>query len=88
MFFKPINGIVGIYQVTSEVFEDNSDIWGKNEYTIRVKIASTQNLLANEKNPVPLSCMFGNVTINGDFSVEPLLKNIWIIKLAPKQFEE
>jgi predicted RNA-binding protein len=27
---KPLNGIVSICKVTSEIFEDNQDIWGKN----------------------------------------------------------
>lgn len=29
---KPINGIVAIGEVTSQMFEDYQDVWGKNRY--------------------------------------------------------
>ena len=86
MFFKPINGIVGVYEVTSALYEENSDIWGKDEYTLRVKINPIQNLMVGEKKALPLSSIFGNVTINKEFSVEPFIKNIWIVKLSPRRF--
>lgn len=85
--FRPVNGIVGVYEVTSALYEENSDIWGKDEYTLRVKITPIQNLIVGEKKSIPLSSIFGNVTINKEFSVEPFLKNIWIAKLSPWQFE-
>jgi len=32
---KPVNGIIEICKVASEVYENHSDIWGKNRYPLQ-----------------------------------------------------
>lgn len=83
---KPINGIVAVCQVTSEVYEDGQNIWGKDRYPLRMKIEFIQGLLRDENNPVPLSCFFGK-TANNEFEIEPFLKNVWITKITKEQYE-
>jgi len=57
--FKPINGIIAVYRVTPEVYEDRQDIWGKDRYPLRVRIELVPNLQRDESNPIPLSSFFG-----------------------------
>jgi len=83
---KPINGIVAVCKVASEVYEDGQNIWGKDRYPLRMKIEFIQGLLRDENNPVPLSYFFGK-TANNEFQIEPYLKNVWITKVAKEQYE-
>jgi len=83
---KPINGIVAVGTVASEVYEDHKDIWGKDRYPLRVRIEFVSNLQRDESNPIPLSSFFGN-TSNKEFKVEPYLKNIWITKVSKEQYQ-
>lgn len=81
---KPINGIVSICQVTSEVFEDSEEIWGKNRYPFRVRIESLPNLVINDNNPIPISSLFQQKS--NEIEIEPYLKNVWITKISKKQY--
>jgi len=84
--FKPLNGIVAACKVTSEVYEDNQNIWGKARYPLRVRIEFVPNFLRDESNPIPLSSFFGNPS-NKEVKVEPYLKNIWITKVTQEQYQ-
>lgn len=84
---KPINGIVAVCRVTSRVYEDNKDIWGKDRYPLRVKIEFIQNLLTDESTPIPISRFFGENAHN-EFKIEPYLKNVWITKLTKEQYNK
>jgi len=83
---KPINGVVAVCKVTSEIYEDYKDIWGRDRYPLRVKIEFVPNLLRNEHNPVPLSSFLGGASGN-EVKIEPYLKNVWITKVAKEQYE-
>jgi predicted RNA-binding protein len=77
--------IVSIYSVTTTLYEDNSDIWGKYRYPLRVRIKpiNGQNLRTNFS--IPLSSIYGGNS-NSDFIIEPFLKNIWIVKMENNQY--
>jgi hypothetical protein len=83
---KPINGIVALGEVESTVFEDYKNIWGKNRYPLRVKIKFIQAFPANEKNPIPLSLLLGEVEKQEGLVIEPYLKNIWLTKISENQY--
>jgi len=81
---KPINGIVAIAKVTSQMFEDYQNIWGKNRYPLRVNIKILQQYLENENGYIPLSALIG--AKNSEIEIEPYLRNIWITKITKKQY--
>jgi len=83
---KPINGIVAVCRVTSEVYEDHQDIWGKDRYPLRVRIEFVPNFQRDESNPIPISFFFGKPS-NKEVKVEPYLKNIWITKVSQEQYQ-
>lgn len=83
---KPVNGIIAACRVTSEVYEDYKDIWGKDRYPLRVRIDFLPNFQRDENNPIPLSSFFGKTT-NKEVKVEPYLRNIWITKVSQDQFQ-
>lgn len=83
---KPINGIIAVCKVTSEVYEDLQDIWGKNRYPLRVRIELLPNFLRDESKPIPISSFFGK-TSNKEVKVEPYLKNIWVTKVSREQYQ-
>ncbi|MEM3765830.1 MAG: EVE domain-containing protein [Candidatus Bathyarchaeia archaeon] len=83
---KPINGIVAVCKIESQVFEDYTDIWGKDRYPLRVKIKFIQDLTADGKKPVPLSLLFREMKTPGEMVIEPYLKNVWITKISKRQF--
>jgi len=80
-----IKRIVAVYSVTTTMYEDNSDIWGKYRYPLRVriKLITGQSLRANFS--IPLSSIYGGNS-NSDFIIEPFLKNIWIVKMESNQY--
>lgn len=84
---KPINGIVAICRVKSEVFENHRDIWGKGRYPFRVKIEFISNLTRNESKPIPLSFFFGEINDKEGIKVEPYLRNVWITKISNEQYK-
>jgi hypothetical protein len=84
---KPINGIVAVCRVTSRVYEDRKDIWGKDRYPLRVKIEFIQSLLIDKSTPIPISHFFDESTHN-EFKIEPYLKNVWITKLTKEQYDK
>lgn len=84
--FKPVNGIVAVCKVVSEVYEDYEDIWGKNRYPLRVRIDFIPGKQREESNPVPLCLLFG-CRPKGEISVEPYLKNVWITDVTNEQYQ-
>jgi hypothetical protein len=83
---KPINGIIAACKVTSQVYEDYEDIWGKDRYPLRVRIEFLPNFQRNENNPIPISAIFGKPS-KKEVKVEPYLKNIWITKVTQEQYQ-
>lgn len=84
---KPVNGVVAICRVKSEVFEDHQDIWGMNRYPFRVKIESIPHFTRNENQPIRLSSFFGKIDREEGIRIEPYLKNVWITRIPEKQYE-
>jgi len=83
---KPINGIVAVCKVTSPMFEDHQDIWGKNRYPLRVRIEILHERNGNINKPVPLSILFGKAN-NSEIEIEPYLGNVWITKITETQYK-
>ena len=83
---KPVNGIVAMGTVTSNVFEDYSDIWGTNRYPLRIKIEISDSHTRDEHNPVPISALMGS-TEKPEVEIEPYLRNVWIVKITEKQYK-
>jgi len=84
---KPVNGIIAICKVTSEVYENYTDIWGKNRYPLRVKIEFIPNFIRNENTAIPISLFFYKAEDSDEIRIEPYFKNVWIIKITQKQFK-
>lgn len=85
---KPINGIVAICKVVSNVFEDHNDVWGKTRYPFRVRIELIPGLVTKEDKTAPLSLLFGKVDIEKGIRIEPYLKNVWITRISEKNFRK
>lgn len=83
--FRPVNGIVGKAKVSSELFEDNQDLWGKDLYRFRVKVEVLDDLLLRKMQPFKLSYFFDNIVINKEITVEPYLRNVTMIKTSDDQ---
>ena len=81
---KPVNGIVAIGKVVSEVYRDGSDIYEGKNYPLRIKIDFDSTLKIREHNPIPLNTIFGN--ISEEFSIEPYL-NIVLAPITKGQYE-
>lgn len=85
--FKPINGIVAMCKVKSNVFEDYEDIWGRDRYPFRVKVEFIPELTRNEDEPIPLCSFLGRIDDEKGIRIEPYLKNQWITHVSDKQYE-
>jgi len=83
---KPINGIVSVCKVTSEVFENHQDIWGRGRYPFRVKIEFIQHFTRNKEKPIPLSSVCGKINSQRGIIIEPYLKNVWITRISKNQY--
>lgn len=84
---KPVNGIIAMCKVASEVYENHSDIWGKNRYPLRVKIEFIPNFTRDKNTPIPISLLFYNAKGSDEIKIEPYLKNVWITKITQKQYK-
>lgn len=84
---KPINGIIAICKVASEVYENHSNIWGKNRYPLRVKIEFIPNCIRDKNTPIPISQLFYKAKGSDEITIEPYLKNVWITKITQKQYK-
>ena len=84
---KPVNGIIAICKVTSEVYEDQSNIWGINRYPLRVKIEFIPNLTRDESTTIPISALFYEAKGSDEIKIEPYLKNIWLVKITHEQYK-
>ena len=82
---SPVNGIVAIGKVTSQMFEDNRDIWGKTRYPLRVNIEIPCEHLRHDNKPIPLSALIG--ARSSEIQIEPYLRNVWITKITKKQYQ-
>ena len=85
---KPVNGIVAVCEVISEVYEDYQDIWGKMKYPIRLKVRFIPELMINEKEPIPLSCLFYDTHESDNIVIAPYIKGVYITKITSEQFEK
>ena len=52
--FKPVNGIVAIYKVVSDPFEDHEEIWGRERYPYRVRLEPIHDFVEVIREPIPL----------------------------------
>jgi hypothetical protein len=82
--FRTKNGIAGKGRVMSKLFVDNQNIWGKDMYPYRVKVEILNDLLAEKKQPIPISCLFDNV-IDQEITIEPYLRNLSIVRISENQ---
>ncbi|MEM3640877.1 MAG: EVE domain-containing protein [Candidatus Bathyarchaeia archaeon] len=85
---KPINGIVAVCEVTSEVYEDYENIWGKMKYPLRLKVRFIPELTIHEKESIPLSCLFYTVYGSDNVIIEPYIKGTYITPITSEQFEK
>jgi len=85
--FKPINGILSICKVTSDIFEDHQDIWGKNRYPFRVKIELIPKFMRDKNQPIPISLLFYKSKSSDEVKIEPYLRNVWITEITQKQYK-
>jgi predicted RNA-binding protein len=82
---RPVNGIVGVFRVASEVYEDNQDIWGPLKYPLRVRLEASPAFRVAIGNPIPISSLFG-YNNKADVVIEPCLKEVSLVKLSKGQF--
>lgn len=75
----PVKGIVAVYDVVSTVYEDHSDIWGKERYPLRLRIEPVCRL-EKGKSPIPLSYVFGGNS-QTNLVIEPFFKGVWIVRM-------
>jgi hypothetical protein len=73
-------------RVVSEIYVDNSDIWGKDRYPIRVRIKIDSDKIRTKRNAIPLDTLYGT-NPNSEFTISPFLKNTWIAPISIKQHE-
>jgi len=73
-------------KVVSEVYEDHTDIWGRNRYPLRVKIQLIPNLTRDMNSPIPISLLLREANSTDEIQIEPFLKNIWITKVTEEQY--
>lgn len=83
---KPIDGIVALCKIKSEVFENHQDIWGKGRYPFRVKIELIPEFSRNESDPIPLGSFLGRIDREKGIRIEPFLKSVWITRISHKQY--
>lgn len=84
--FKPVNGIVAVGRVVSDVYEDHTDIWGRDRYPLRVRIEIVPGLQRDEIKPIPLSTLVSNYS-DSELLIEPYLKDVWLAAISTKQYE-
>lgn len=82
---KPKKGIISTCKVTSTIFEDHQNIWGRDRYPLRVRIHILREFPGNGSELVPLSAIFG-APENSDIEIEPHLRNVWIVKITKNQY--
>jgi hypothetical protein len=82
---KPVNGVVAVAKVISNVYKDYEDVWGKARYPLRVKLEFVQQLCRDESNPISIGSFLGRIR-DGEIKIEPYLKNVWISKLSEGQY--
>lgn len=83
---KPINGIVAIYKVVSDIFEDSKDIWGRNRYPYRIRIKPIPEFHRDDGKAIPLYHIYGSFNEKKGIIIEPFLKGVLLVKLNNDQF--
>lgn len=83
---RPANVIVAIYNIVSELHEENQDIWGQDRYPLRVNLKILHDFVKEGYQPQPLSCIYGGNS-QSTFSIEPFFKNVWITKVGENQYQ-
>jgi len=85
---KPGGGIVALCNVTSEVFESHSDVWGSDQYPLRVKLEFLPDFSMLERDPIPLALLFGDTDNTSEVVVEPYLRNVWLAGISKEQYKK
>ena len=83
---RPINGIVAICRIVSEIFESDEDLWGQNRYPLRVRLEIISKYLRTEANSIPLSSLFGKIG-NPEIEIHPYMGHTFITKITVDQYE-
>ena len=83
---KPVNGVVAVGKVISQIFEDYENIWGRERYPLRVKIEILDEYTRSEREPVPLSKLMGALETT-EIEITLYLRNVWIAKLTEQQYQ-
>jgi len=78
---SPKKGIIAVCKTISEVYVDNTDLWGKDRYPLRINL----EIVYQFENILPFGLVYGG-SLNKNITVEPFLKNIWITKMSEKQY--
>lgn len=84
---KPVNGIVALGKVKSEVFESHRDVWGKERYPFRVKIEFIPQFILSENESIPIGSFLGRIDNEKGITIEPYLKDVWITRISYKQYQ-
>ena len=80
---KPVNGIVAVYTVTSEMFEDNRKL---RRFPFKIKIEPVPGLVKKESDSIPLSHLMGKV--GEEVEVFPLFKDMSLTQISDRQLRK
>jgi hypothetical protein len=82
---RPKGGLVAVSRIVSNVYEDNSDIWGKDRFPLRVTLEFLSEIDCFEKNPIPLSNLYR--FHSDEFTIEPWFHAVVMTPISPQQYE-
>ena len=80
---KPVNGIVAVYTVTSELFEDNRKL---PRFRFKIKIKPVPGLTKSESDSIPLSRLMGKV--EEEVEVSPFFKDMSLTPISDRQLRK
>lgn len=86
--FRPIDGIVAISKVVSDIDEIQDDLWGAGGYPFRIRIEHVPGFIRDNREPIPLSSFLGAVYKEKGITVEPFLKGASLIPINRRQFQK
>lgn len=82
---NPIDGVVAVCKVASEMFMGKSDVWG-GSYPCQIEFEFLPEFEIREDDAVPLSTFLGRSNQREGFTVGPLLINRSLIELSHDDF--
>ena len=80
---KPVNGIVAVYTVMSELFQDNRKL---RRFPFKIKIKPVPGLTKNESDSIPLSHLMGK--IDEEVEVSPLFMDMSLTQISDRQLRK